>query len=243
MTAPRNPRLPGSLWQRQPPMSRDRTTVVTRREIAAAAFAVAEAENLQAVTVKRIAGRLGLPAPRLEGYFADRTELLDLMVDEALGEAEVASVAAGQDWRVQLWQIAHALRALVQRRPWLAGLLGLRAPSGPNGLRFTERCLEAVVGLGEDIATAALCVEAVIVYVSGSVRPEAARGVPSGRTAPGAIAEYLAEEVSPETYPMLAQLLARPSGLTADEVFDTGLTYLLNGMATDRRELRAFLRG
>jgi AcrR family transcriptional regulator len=218
-------------------MSRDRSSLLTRREIAAAAFAVAEAENLQSVSIKRVAGRLGIPALRLEGYLADRSELLDLMVDEALGEVEVAGIPETADWRSQLWQIASALRGAVQRRPWLSGLLGLRAPSGPNGLRFTERCLQAMAFLGPDIATAAQCVESVIVFVCGSVRPDSVAVPSRPRTAPAALAAYLAAEVTPETYPRLAQLLSSPSALSSDDAFAAGLTYLLSGMATELADL------
>jgi AcrR family transcriptional regulator len=232
-----NDPLDRTLWERRPPMSRDRSSLLTRREIAAAAFAVAEAENLQAVSIKRVAGRLGIPAIRLEGYLADRAELLDLMVDEALGEVEIAGIPETADWRSQLWQIATALRGAVQRRPWLSGLLGLRPPSGPNGLRFTERCLQAMAFLGTDIGTAAQCVESVIVFVCGSVRPGAV-AVPVRRpNAPAALAAYLAAEVTPQAYPRLSQLLANPSALSPDEAFAAGLTYLLSGMAGELADL------
>lgn len=227
----------GSVWERRLPMSRDRTSVLTRHEVAAAAFAVAETENLQAVSIKRVAGRLGIPAVRLQNYLADRSELLDLMVDEALGEIDIDSVLDSASWQVQLWQIAHAVRAGVQRRPWLSGLLGLRAPSGPNGLRFTERMLAATSGLGVDIASAAHCVQAVLSYVCGSVRPDAV-SAPTGQASPAALAAYLATQVTPDRFPMISKLFDNAAAITGDEAFDTGLTYLLAGMAVDLTDVR-----
>ncbi|SHF80689.1 transcriptional regulator, TetR family [Jatrophihabitans endophyticus] len=223
------PTPPGSLWDRQPPRSRDRSSVLTREEIAAAAFAVAEVESLPAVSVKRVAGRLGIPGVRLQHYLTDRAELLDLMVDVALGEVERWNENA--DWPVQLWQLAHAVRETVRRRPWLSGLLGLRAPSGPNGLRFSERTIAAMNSAGVDVHTAARCLETVLVYVCGSVRPEAVSATARGGAGAADVASYLAAQLTEDSFPLLTRLVANPSALTPDEVFDTGLGYLLGGMA------------
>lgn len=230
---------PGPLWERPEPLSRDRSSHLTREEIAAAAFAIAENENLAAVSVKRVAGRLGLPAARLQNYLADRGDLLDLMVEIALGE--VAVVSESLAWQVQVWHLAHAIRDEVRRRPWLAGLLGLRAASGPNGLRFTERCLRATIGADVDVSTAAQCVETMLTFVCSSVRPGPSATAVATPDRAADTARYLAGQISADTFPLLAQLIQHPTSMTADELFDAGLSWMLAGMATGFREVNSDL--
>jgi AcrR family transcriptional regulator len=225
------------LWQRETPVGRDRRTQLSPEQIAHTAFAVAEVESLQAVSIKRIATRLGIPAPRLQGYLADRSELLDLMVDVALGEIDFGDGSG--DWHARLQQLARVTRGAVARHPWLSGLLGLRAPSGPNGLEFTEQALRAVDGLGLDIATMARCVDAVLTFVCGSVRPTGVSGPGASRSAAPALAAYLAEAVSPESFPALHRLLDEGASMSGDESFEAGLAYLLDGMALMIEQRRA----
>lgn len=220
------------VWERRTPVSRDRSRALTRDEVARAGFEVAETENLPAVSIKRIAGRLGIPAVRLENYLLDRSELLDVMVDEALGEIDLDLPDEGDDWQGQMWRLAHATREVVRSHPWLAGLLGLRAASGPNGLRFTEHALSVMNSVGLDMAETAQCVEAVLAYVCGSVRPQSLADSAQSRTSPVALATYLNEQLSPESFPMLSRLLGESATMTGADAFDAGLSYLLTGIAT-----------
>src|SRR5437764_8785599 len=64
--------------------------------IAAAAVAIADREGLDAVSMRRVAARLGTGAASLYRYLESREDLLDLMVD-ATG-AEYVFTAPTGDW-------------------------------------------------------------------------------------------------------------------------------------------------
>src|SRR5581483_7472608 len=139
------------IWERAEPAGRGATPPPSREQIVAAAFEIADKEGLHAVSVKRVASKLRIPAPRLEAYLVSREDLLDLMLDGAFGEIEPAD--EGADWRSRLRAVAHATQVTAQRHPWLRLLAGTRTPCGPNGLRHSERALAAVDGIGLDAST------------------------------------------------------------------------------------------
>lgn len=220
------------LWERPLPISRDRSARLTREEVAHAGFAIAETENLQAVSPKRVASRLGVPATRLETYLASRDDLLDLMLDIAFGEIDMPAARStddAADWRTELTEIALATHATARRHPWLVQLIGTRPPTGPNGLRYTERMLAAVGGVGLDISTMAECVNAMLAFVCGyaQIEPGQSRAT-NGHGHQDA--QYLAEVVAGPGYPNLARLFTEAANLTSEDAFSSGLTYLLDGI-------------
>lgn len=217
------------LWERPLPVSRDRSATLSREELAHTAFAIAEAENLSAVSVKRVASKLGVPAARLEQYLPARDDLLDLMLEVALSEIETGQQpVADPDWRAGLRAIALATHVAAERHPWLAELIGARPPSGPNGLRYLEHALGVVCGSGADVLTAANCVNAVLAFVSGSVRTQPVRKI---NGAARRNAEYLNHAVAAPEYPYLADLFSHAAAVTSENSFEQGLDYLLDGIA------------
>ena len=82
----------------------------SRDQIAAAAVKIADAEGLQAVSMRRIAGELGSGATSLYRYITKKDELLDLM-SEAVLEVERLPKPSG-NWRADLRKIAYHMRAM-----------------------------------------------------------------------------------------------------------------------------------
>lgn len=221
------------IWERPEPAGRGATPPPGREQIVAAAFEIADKEGLHAVSVKRVASKLRMPAPRLEAYLSSREDLLDLMLDGAFGEIEPAD--EGSDWRSRLRAIAHATQVTAQRHPWLRLLAGTRTPCGPNGLRHSERALAAVDGIGLDASTMTQVVNTVLAYVYGYVQLElvehprkADADAEADRRAQ--TARYLVEQVQAGDYPTLARVFSDAS-LSAADAFESGLEYVLDGIA------------
>ena len=222
------------IWERPEPQGRGGSAPLSKEQIVQAAFELADREGLQAVSVKRVASRLHVPALRLESYLASREDLLDLMLDGAF--AEIDPVHEGDEWRSQLRSIAHATQQTAQRHPWLRTLVGTRTPCGPNGLRHSERALSALDGLGLDAATMTQAVNTVLAYVYGYVQLEM---LEPGRKADEDAelarrthtAHYLAGQIQTGEYPTLARVFADAANLTAVDAFEAGLDYVLDGIA------------
>lgn len=222
------------VWERPEPTARSGGATISRDQIALAAFEIADREGLHAVSVKRVASRLRIPVQRLETFLVTRDDLLDLMLDAAF--AEIDPIHEGADWRSQLRSIAHATQQTAQRHPWLRALAGTRTPCGPNGLRHSERALAALDGIGMDEATMTQAVNTVLAYVYGYVQLEMLE--PGRRMDEDAAAErrantarYLVDQIGTGEFPTLARVFAGAGNLTAADAFETGLTYVLDGIA------------
>src|SRR3954463_11563922 len=96
--------VPQSVWTRPRPEPRRRAPGVD--QFVAAALAVADAEGLAAVSMRRGASDLGSGTASLYRYITNRDELVDLMVDSAHGEEPPPE--STEDWRTDLAAVAHA---------------------------------------------------------------------------------------------------------------------------------------
>jgi len=92
-----------------------------------AAIALADAEGLAALSMRRVAEAVGVSPMSLYTYVPSKAELVDLMFDRALGDtADPDDAVAG--WRAKLAFIARERWALVERHPWFLDLPLHRPP-------------------------------------------------------------------------------------------------------------------
>jgi AcrR family transcriptional regulator len=143
----------------------------SRDDIAQAAVSVADAEGLEAVSMRRVASELGLGTMSLYHYVRSKDELLDLMGDRIMGGQLVDDADLRRGWREGLTAIAKATRANFDRHPWMGGALSPRPSTipGPNALRHVDQSLAAVADLGLDIPTQMEIIAVVDDYVIGFV--------------------------------------------------------------------------
>ena len=206
------------VWERPVP-ERRRAVPLDRDRIVAAATALADAEGLEAVTLRRVAADLGVLPMRLYTYLETKDDLLDLMADTAYQAIRLP--APRMAWRPALRQIARGLRNTARVHPWLIPLLGGRPPYGPNGLRLVERVWSALYDLAPDPATAAATCAAFIGYVTGALAQE------EGEQDRDDVARYLATAVGQGPFPTLARAFA---ALSPVDTFESGLDVVLDGI-------------
>jgi AcrR family transcriptional regulator len=139
---------------------------VRRQEIIDAAVALADAEGLEAVSMRRLAEKLGVGTMTPYSYVADKDELLDLMLDEVSREMLVPEPLP-DDWRQALRAIAFATRATVEAHPWIFRGQARRPRGRINTMRHVEQSIGAVQMLGIDRLTGARVLMAVDDYVLG----------------------------------------------------------------------------
>lgn len=86
-----------------------------RERVLLAALELIDAEGLQALTMRRLAGALGVTPMALYNHVAGRHELLDGVAD--LVAREMAPVDAGGDWRERVSAWANGIRAAYLAHP------------------------------------------------------------------------------------------------------------------------------
>src|SRR5262249_32654107 len=122
---------------------------LTIDQVVAAATALADAEGLDVVTMRRVAGNLAVVPMTLYTYVPGKAELLDLMLDAAYQRMRRTDTA-GQPWRQRVSAVAAENRALFEAHPWAAAISTIRPPLGPGLMAKYEHELSAFDGLGLD---------------------------------------------------------------------------------------------
>jgi hypothetical protein len=99
---PRLPELPHiPIWIRPVRQPQSQRPALAREQIVRAAVELADAEGMEAVTMRRLAKNLGVGAMSLYWHVPNKEDLLDLMLDAAFGEVELPERPAG-NWRTDL---------------------------------------------------------------------------------------------------------------------------------------------
>jgi len=138
---PNDPAIPPPPWQRAPDRrSRRRREPISKDAIVAAAIRLLDREGLAALSMRRLAEELGTGAASLYWHVGSKDGLLDLVLDEIIGEGKVPDPDPAR-WQEQLKQVARDQRAASLRHPWVVRVSIGRIPMGPNALRYSERIL------------------------------------------------------------------------------------------------------
>jgi AcrR family transcriptional regulator len=113
--------VPEVIWARPERAGRGPKPAYSRADIADAAVRIADAEGLDAVSMRRVAAELGCGTMSLYNYVPRKEDLYELMVDAVSGEHELWEPSG--DWRADMVRAAHGTRGLMRRHPWLPRLM------------------------------------------------------------------------------------------------------------------------
>src|SRR5215469_1223705 len=133
--------IPPPPWQRAPDRpAKRRREPISRDAIVTTAVRLLDREGLAALSMRRLAEELGTGAASLYWHVGSKDGLLDLVLDDVIGEGKVPDPDPGR-WQEQVKQIARDQRAASHRHPWVVRVSVGRIPMGPNALRYSERIL------------------------------------------------------------------------------------------------------
>jgi AcrR family transcriptional regulator len=111
-----------------------------RDELVATAMSVADAEGLDAVTVRRVAQRHDVTPMALYRHFDDKDGLLDALAESVLDAVRVPA-ADDRPWHEQMNELLTEFLAAMRPHPNVTPLLFDRMLTCPAGLVLTERAL------------------------------------------------------------------------------------------------------
>ncbi|MGS2640096.1 TetR/AcrR family transcriptional regulator [Streptosporangium sp. G12] len=202
------------------------------------AIRVADAEGLDALSMRRVAAELGAGTMSPYRYVPGKDTLIELMVEAVFGESAPCDPVPG-DWRAGLELAARREWAMYSRHPWVLRVIATpQPPLGPNVLADVERSMRAVDGLGLDLMTMHRVAIMVSAHVQGwalllvnEVESERRTGV-TMRQRRALKAPMLQEILESGRFPMLSRLHEeRGDAIDLDEWFEFGLRRLLDGLA------------
>jgi len=203
--------------------------------IVAAAVELADVGGLAALSMSRLAEKLGFTTMSLYRYVASKDDLLVLVLDATLG---LPPEAPAGDWRDRCEAWARALRDGYHRHPWVLELPISALPAGPNQLVWFDRGLAALADttLVEGEKASSVLLISSYVRTQAMLRLDLLKATEAGRTPDwAAVVERLAD---PARFPAVARAVAagifaddpnQPEGYPEDE-FDFGLQRILDGI-------------
>jgi AcrR family transcriptional regulator len=129
-----------SLWFGAPTDEQDRRPQLTRERVVKEALAVIAHDGVQALTMRRLAARLGVVPGALYHHVHNKQQLQDLLLDGVLAEVDL-DLDPALGWTGQLKVLAQRLRQVLEDHPGVAGILKTRDPLGPHSLALAEAFL------------------------------------------------------------------------------------------------------
>ncbi|MFI1246499.1 TetR/AcrR family transcriptional regulator [Streptomyces anulatus] len=227
------------LWGTGDRPSRGPKPGLTLDRIVTAAVAVADAEGLAAVSMRRLSTELGTGTMSLYRYVPGKAELLDLMLDRVLGEplpsdGELPVEAPPADWRASIDAMARTYLDNLRRHPWLLKINQARTVLGPSALRGLELSLTALRSMGLRDPELISVIITVNSFVEGlaRTRADAAEAVRETGLSDQEFwdnqSPYLERAMLSGAYPMMASLAEDTFSAEFDH-FEFGLRRLIAG--------------
>ncbi|MEO3807125.1 TetR/AcrR family transcriptional regulator [Nonomuraea sp. B1E8] len=199
--------------------------------IVRAAVELADDEGLAGLSMRKVADRLGFTTMSLYRHVPGRGQLVDLMLDEVLGEHPQPMETGG--WRARLEAVARHAWDIRKRHPWLAEVRGSRHVPGPNAVAHYDYMLSTLAGTAlrpsEVIAVVGMVgrfVDAEALVLVETRREERRSGVSEEEW--WGSRDSLYERL--DRYPTLSHLWTAGGWDHPEDSFDFGLRRLLDGV-------------
>jgi AcrR family transcriptional regulator len=217
--------------------SRSASDPLTPERIVAAAVAVADAEGLAGLSMRRVAAEVGVATMSLYRHVSDKDDLLMQMMDAVFGEGWLPKDPP-DGWRDRLESAARALWAMFRRHPWLATALSVTRPQlVASAMPYTEWVLAALDSRGLDLPTVFTVHLTLLNYTRGTAvnleleaEAEAISGMDNEEwmdTQEPALRSIMATG----RFPALERLVGAGYDFDLDALFEFGLQRLLDGFA------------
>lgn len=206
------------------PLSRERALQV--------AMAIADAEGVEALTMRRLAQELGVEAMSLYHHVPNKNDILDGMVDLVFAEIELPE--GNGDWKKELRKRTHSARAALNRHRWAIGLMESRAAPGMATLKHHDAVLGSLRKGGLSIVQTAHAYSMIDAYLYGFVLQEIqlpfdTEDSKATQEMTRALFEKIPEGVLPNLAEFTMKHVLKPGYSYAKE-FDFGLELVLDGL-------------
>lgn len=207
---------------------------LSRERITAAAVSVIERDGYEMLSMRRLAEELEIGTMTLYGYFRNKEELLDALVDSAAEEIRVPT--ARGPWRKQIATLMEEIRKSLGDHP-IGVVIRQRRPMWSAGaLRVSEAGIRILREAGFSKADAARSYRTLFNYTFGFVA--FSPGELSAKQREAALQALAA--LPRERYPMQLEAAAELADAVGGETqFRYGLELLLDGLEAKLKKRRA----
>ncbi len=203
---------------------------LSRERVLRGAIAVADSAGVRALTIRSLAAELGVTPMSVYYYVANKSEILDGIVDEVFSEIELPP--GDGDWRSEIRRRARSARQVLNRHPWAIALLESRKTPGPATLRHHDAMIGTLRNAGFSVEMTAHAYALLDSYVYGFAIQEAALPFDGPETVAG-VTEPIMEQFPAGEYPHLAEMATEyilQPGYDFGNEFEFGLNVILDAL-------------
>jgi TetR/AcrR family tetracycline transcriptional repressor len=219
--------MAGTTTQRRPRGS------LTREQIIKEALALLDEQGPGALSMRRLADRLGVAPGALYTHVRGKADLTDGLVDQVYAGLDLHPDPAG-DWTQQLTTLSQELRDHLLAHPAVVPLALQQPGLGPHSLRLGEAIYNILRPAGFSDQAVVGTVYALVTYILGFVALE----VPPAGTDPETSDEFVRRmwaffaALPPGEFPHTVQLAAQLARSSTDDQFQFGIHTFLAGLKT-----------
>ena len=213
-------------------------TSLTRAHVLDAAVAFADRSGIDSLSMRKLGDALGVEAMSLYNHVANKSALLDGMVDVVFGEIDLPP--ADGDWKSAMRRRALSARGVLGRHRWAIGLMESRTSPGPATLRHHDAVLACLRGSGFSVELTAHAYAALDSYIYGFALQEATLPFQSGEQT-AAVAKEIMGRFAAGEYPHLTELAVEhvlQPGYDFGDEFEFGLNLLLDGLEREAERVQ-----
>lgn len=203
-----------------PPRGRVPRGTLTRARIVDAALELVDAGGIEALSMPKLAKRLGVGVMSLYTHVDSKDDLLDAVAQRVLASLPAP---AGDDWRARLAAHFRDLRAALARHPGLGTVLATKNVAAPAVFDLLEQRLSDLTASGVGDEEAAHLYYDLLVYTLGFVTWE----TPRTRALPPREYEQrwrsAVDALGEADHPTVRRLVGALATVASDRQFEGGL--------------------
>lgn len=201
---------------------------LTRERILRAALALADAQGLAALSMRKVAAELSVEAMSLYNHVANKEAIIAGITDLVAGEITLPT--PDFDWQGEMRARSRSAHRVLLRHPWAAVQFQAPRAPGPNMMTYLDATLGCLIAVGFTPAQADHARNTIDNHIYGFTiqhltRPGRARDIARQ-------ARKQLKSIPRDTYPSLyrrTEDLAQAKSTEVDD-FDFGLTLILDGL-------------
>jgi TetR/AcrR family tetracycline transcriptional repressor len=204
---------------------------LSREEVIKEALALLDEHGPGALSMRRLADRLGVAPNALYYRVRGKADLIDGLIDQVYADLDLDPDPAG-DWTQQLTALSQAIRAHLLAHPAVVPFALQQPGLGPHSLRLGEAIYRVLRPAGFSDQAVVGTVYALLTYILGFVALEIPRAGSDPQTSDEFVRRMWAffAALPPGEFPHTVELAAQLARTSTDDQFQFGIRTFLAGL-------------
>ncbi|WP_280416097.1 TetR/AcrR family transcriptional regulator [Nocardia carnea] len=204
---------------------------LSRAQILTAAGELIDKDGADALTMRRLAARLGVTPMAVYHHVRNKEELLLLLLDEVAAGIRRPELPENPRERVVL--AARAMHDTLVQVPWAVEVLTADDLLSPAALWYPEQIIDGAVVCGLSTEDAVHAYRTIWYYTAGEILVRAAASRRRAADDRATMRDRIFGSLDRSEWPRLATVADRWAELTEADIYERGLRALIDGLLTD----------